>query len=170
MTFIRRNAIALLALFVALGGSSYAAIKLPARSVGERELKTGAVSSRVLADGIEHSLAAGRAGVGAPGPQGPKGDQGPQGPAGPAGTNATASTLKLGLVRQGDNTQALCNQGEIATGGGYVSSVAPTTSAQLMSGGPGGPVLSEENAPKPIGWTISGGSPNATVYVICAKP
>jgi len=39
------NVIASLALFVALGGSSYAAIKLPAGSVGAKQLRTGAVTS-----------------------------------------------------------------------------------------------------------------------------
>ena len=34
LTFIRHNAIALTALFVALGGTSYAALSLPAGSVG----------------------------------------------------------------------------------------------------------------------------------------
>jgi len=37
--------VALLALFVALGGTSYAVIKLPAKSVGNRELKSNAVTS-----------------------------------------------------------------------------------------------------------------------------
>lgn len=48
-TFVRHNAIALLALFVALGGTSYAALSLPAGSVGTRELRNGAVTSRKLA-------------------------------------------------------------------------------------------------------------------------
>ena len=37
--------VALMALFVALGGTSYAALKLPKNSVGNRQLKTGAVTS-----------------------------------------------------------------------------------------------------------------------------
>ena len=48
MTFIRHNAIALLALFVALGGTSYAALSLPAGSVGTQQLRNGAVTSRKL--------------------------------------------------------------------------------------------------------------------------
>ena len=40
LTFIRHNAIALLALFVALGGTSYAALSLPAGSVGSKQLAT----------------------------------------------------------------------------------------------------------------------------------
>jgi hypothetical protein len=43
-TFIRRNAIALLALFVALGGTSYAALSLPAGSVGTPQLRNHSVT------------------------------------------------------------------------------------------------------------------------------
>jgi hypothetical protein len=51
LTFIRHNAIALLALFVALGGTSYAAFSLPVGSVGTRQLRNGAVTSRKLSKG-----------------------------------------------------------------------------------------------------------------------
>jgi hypothetical protein len=51
LTFIRHNAIALLALFVALGGTSYAALSLPAGSVGTSQLRNRAVTSRKLAKG-----------------------------------------------------------------------------------------------------------------------
>lgn len=49
LNFIRRNAIALVALFVALGGTSYAALSLPAGSVGTNQLRNGAVTGRKLA-------------------------------------------------------------------------------------------------------------------------
>jgi hypothetical protein len=42
---VKSNAIAYLALFVALGGTSYAAIRLPAGSVGNRALKNHSVSA-----------------------------------------------------------------------------------------------------------------------------
>ena len=48
LTFIRRNAIALCALFVALGGTSYAALSLPPGSVGTRQLKNRAVTAAKL--------------------------------------------------------------------------------------------------------------------------
>lgn len=48
-TFVRNNAIALAALFVALGGTSYAALSLPAGSVGTRQLRNEAVTAAKLA-------------------------------------------------------------------------------------------------------------------------
>jgi hypothetical protein len=42
--FIRHNAIALLALFVALGGTSYAAFTLPRNSVGARQIRNHAIT------------------------------------------------------------------------------------------------------------------------------
>jgi hypothetical protein len=46
--FLRQNVIALLALFVALGGTSYAAVELPANSVGTKQLKNGAVTAEKI--------------------------------------------------------------------------------------------------------------------------
>ena len=43
--------VALLALFIALGGTSYAVIKLPAASVGNRELKRDAVTASKIRNG-----------------------------------------------------------------------------------------------------------------------
>ena len=51
LTFIRHNAIALAALFVALGGTSYAALSLPAGSVGSKQLRNGAVTAKKIANG-----------------------------------------------------------------------------------------------------------------------
>jgi hypothetical protein len=51
MGHLRANAIAYLALFVALGGTGYAAVSIPAGSVGTRQLRNGAVTAGKLADG-----------------------------------------------------------------------------------------------------------------------
>ncbi len=45
---LKSNVIAYLALFIALGGTSYAAFRLPARSVGNRQLKNHSVSANKL--------------------------------------------------------------------------------------------------------------------------
>jgi hypothetical protein len=46
---IRSNIVGYIALFVALGGTSYAAIAIPAGSVGTRQLRNGAVTKSKLA-------------------------------------------------------------------------------------------------------------------------
>ena len=48
---LRHNVVGYLALFVALGGTSYAAVNLRAGSVGTRQLRNGAVTNRKLARG-----------------------------------------------------------------------------------------------------------------------
>jgi hypothetical protein len=77
--FTYANAAATIALFVALGGTSYAAFSVPAGSVGTKQLRNGAVTKAKLAHGV---VAAER---GAPGPHGPAGPQGATGSAGPPG-------------------------------------------------------------------------------------
>lgn len=94
--FTSAHALALIALFVALGGAGYAAGLLPAGSVGTKQLRQSAVtngklarnavtSSRV-ADGslLASDFAAGQL---KPGSQGPHGPAGPQGPTGRQGLN-----------------------------------------------------------------------------------
>lgn len=50
-SLLRQHCVALLALFVALGGTSYAAIKLPKNSVGSAQIKTGAVNTSEIKNG-----------------------------------------------------------------------------------------------------------------------
>jgi hypothetical protein len=51
LRFVRGNTIALLALFVALGGTTYAATALPKNSVGPKQLKKNAVTNPKIANG-----------------------------------------------------------------------------------------------------------------------
>ena len=68
--------VACIALLVALAGTSYAAIRLPANSVGAKQLKKGAVISAKVRD---HSLLAAdfKPDQLPRGPQGFKGEKGP---------------------------------------------------------------------------------------------
>jgi hypothetical protein len=51
VTHLRKNVVAYIALFVALGGTSYAAVSVPAGSVGNRQLKNHSITPRKLAPG-----------------------------------------------------------------------------------------------------------------------
>src|SRR4051812_46272947 len=90
------NVMATVAVFIALGGASYAAIVLPANSVGTRQIKNGqvknadlaadAVTSAKIRDGslVSEDFARGEIPTGA---AGAKGETGPPGPKGADGTN-----------------------------------------------------------------------------------
>jgi hypothetical protein len=73
--YIRRHHVGLLALFVALGGTSYAAVKLPRNSVGTAQIRSKAVTQAKLSTATVKAL------------QGAKGDKGATGATGPAGAN-----------------------------------------------------------------------------------
>jgi hypothetical protein len=89
LSFVRANAIACLALFVALGGTSYAATQLPKNSVTSKQVKNGSLLSTDFKTGQLPAGAPGPIGAtGAQGPQGPKGAPGDPGEAGPAGRSA----------------------------------------------------------------------------------
>src|SRR3954452_5581236 len=88
--------VASIALFTALSGGAYAAVTLPAHSVGTRELQAGSVTSAKVRD---HSL---KAVDFKPGqlPAGPKGDTGPMGPKGDAGPNGAPGTAAVHVVSE----------------------------------------------------------------------
>ncbi len=97
------NVTSSLALFVALGGASYAAIKVPANSVGTRQVKNRAITTRKLDRKVLSSLQGSRGVPGSPGaqgPQGPKGDPGSTGSAMLADGSITASKLADSSVNQ----------------------------------------------------------------------
>ncbi len=98
--YVRSNAIALLALFVALGGTSYAALALPANSVGTKQLRNGAVTAAKVRKGslLAKDFRAGqlpRGPRGLTGPQGAPGQQGLKGDPGTPGAPGTARAYAL---------------------------------------------------------------------------
>jgi hypothetical protein len=104
------NITATLALFVALGGSSYAAVSLNKNSVRSQHIKNGqvkradlagnAITSLQVADGSlraeDFGPGALRAGSdGAAGPEGPAGPTGPEGSAGPGGPQGPSGVIDV---------------------------------------------------------------------------
>jgi hypothetical protein len=130
--------VALIALFVALGGTSYAAINLPRNSVGTAQIKNRAVtqmkiSKKTLATLRGRRGATGRQGpAGATGSAGPTGVQGIQGPPGPV--NLTYVTVQDTALRgMSETADATCPAGMVVTGGG-VFPVTPVGGNQVSVG------------------------------------
>jgi hypothetical protein len=111
---LRRNAVGYLALFVALGGVSYAAVSLPAGSVGTRQLRANAVTgakiapSAVTGSDIRNGSLSGsdiRNGTLSASdfrssslPQGPPGEPGSPGQPGAPGLSAAAGSDDAGVT------------------------------------------------------------------------
>ena len=104
---LRANAVAYLALTVALGGTSYAAVQLERNSVGAKQIRAKAVRSAEIKDGAVKArdiAASVRSTLGATGPRGPQGEPGPA--TGAAGGDLEGSfpapTLRAGALAAPD--------------------------------------------------------------------
>ena len=89
------NVMATIAVFIALGGASYAAIKLPKNSVGAKQLKKNSVTSAKVTNNSLQAVDFRKDQL-PKGEQGPKGDKGPRGEPGPL-----AETLPSGKTERG---------------------------------------------------------------------
>ena len=173
------NVIATIALFVALGGSSYAALNLPKGSVGPPQLQKNSVSSvkvkpgSLLKSDFRKSHRAKLIG-----PQGPQGVQGPKGaPGSPGATTVTVrnSGLTDVLPDTPKTETADCLPGEVATGGGIQTTNGHTGDMMV---GVSMPIL--DPAGKPVGWTARAYNVDhdnddaetiaVRAYAICASP
>ena len=177
------NVVSVIALFVALGGASYAAISLPPRSVGTAQLKrdsvtgakikTGSVVSSDLKNGslLLRDFKAGQLPAGAPGRQGAAGAQGRAGPAGPAGSAIGKLVVRRGAVSSipagtfGIVT-ASCLPGERAVSGG--GAVSGSTGWSAVDSFPT-PTLEGDT---PTGWRFdaqnaTGNANNLQAIVVC---
>jgi hypothetical protein len=124
------NVMATIAVFVALGGASYAAARLPKNSIGTRQVKKGAITLAKLSPGARETL---KGLTGAVGPQGPLGATGPAGSKGPAGSfEAKDVTIEYGPPEEGEaivacesNGVAIAGGAEIRRAGGFVTGSVP---------------------------------------------
>jgi hypothetical protein len=180
------NVMATLALFVGLGGTSYAVTQLPKNSVGSKQLRKGAVSARTIKSGAIRSrgvkdgvllakdfkpgqLPAGPTGpMGPPGSAGQKGEKGEPGPTFAPTMRSSEFTVNSGAYGGGT---AMCAAGEAATGGAVHVSNALTGLVPIIANQPAGPltegVLSN-------GWTGMVRNQRlqvetVTVYVLCVR-
>jgi hypothetical protein len=115
--YLRRHHVALLALFLGLGGTSYAAsqVLVPVNSVGSRQVINRSLRTIDLSRATVANLRGRRGLRGLQGPTGVQGPTGPRGPTGAAGTSATRLFAGLNAA------------GTIYKGAGTVSSTHPST-------------------------------------------
>lgn len=142
------NVTATLALFVALGGTSYAVTALPRNSVGTSQLKAHAVTKAKLASGL--SL------VGPRGATGPAGTAGTAGAAGAAGAPGIAGVVTI-------------TAGESTPGFGSASAACPVGKRVIGGGGwslSGGALIQSIPFDSGLGWSVR--APSAFAYAICA--
>lgn len=185
------NVVATLALFIALGGSSYAAIVITGKNVKNNSLTTKDIKNRSLLkkDFKAGQLPRGPAGLqgssgpkgdagpqGGPGPQGAKGDAGPQGAPGLSGLETVVSTSPTNSFTPKSWT-VRCPPGKKAVSGGYDLDISEPGFAHQTP-----PVVAVDNHPEDEdGWSVraiednswSGGAGltsgwSITVFVKCA--
>jgi hypothetical protein len=144
--YLRRHHVALLALFVALGGTSYAAVKLPANSVGAKQIKNNAVRSAEVKNGALKSQDF-APGTLLQGPAGPRGATGATGPRGPAGPRFVPDIFIASDDSANDATDTKtvtvdCDEGELALGGYTITppasgSITVVSSHEVFDAGTG---------------------------------
>lgn len=186
--------VACLALLVALGGTSVAAVSQLARnSVGTPQLRNSAVTNAKVRNNAINSakvrprsllrsdFAAGQLPAGPVGPQGPGGPAGPAGAAGPAGViGAITVRTNSGLVAGGiahngeyvsTRVTASCQGNERAISGG-TSWSDDAADRELMTGELE-PQLNAQNQVTGflgVGLNDSGNSSTFTVHALCYTP
>jgi hypothetical protein len=173
--FVQRNGIAMLALFLALGGTTYAASTalIGANTVASPQVVNGSLKAKDLSAKARKALKGNR---GATGPQGTTGIQGPKGNAG--ATNVITRTATVSVPAGGVAAViAVCNAGEVATGGGaLLSGYFNTGPATVVRSYPSlGNSEGNAGGAAPTSWTTrmynpTGGALNADGYVVCASP
>lgn len=177
------NVVSTIALFAALGGTSYAALTITGRQVRNNSLtgvdiKNSSLTSADIRNASLRSVdfRAGELPAGPRGPQGLKGDAGPQGPTGatgaagaPGATNVTTRVTTTTAPVGNTDVTAPCLAGERAVGGGSsFTNDEPEVTVQQSRPSPA------TNGTTPTGWTVryvvTGIPHSVSVAVVCAAP
>jgi hypothetical protein len=165
--------VALTALFLALGGVSYAATSLPRNSVGMVQLKSAAVTSAKLhSNAVNSSKVLNRSLLAAdfkPGqiPKGPKGATGPVGPAGAAGLSGLVSASETVGPSAGSHSVTVnCATGKKAISGGWQEAGVNSSSNQSITQAR----IQTDGTSYRVDGKLSSGSDSwsLTAYIVCA--
>lgn len=179
------NVTATLALFLALGGVTWAATKLPANSVGSAQIIKGSVKASDIAKNavtsakVKNGSLLGADFASGQLPAGPKGDKGDKGEKGaPGATNVTYRSQIETNIGSGTfaETEPECEPNETLIGGGgyFVNTgnlgidLAGTITAS-------GPAVGSAASSSPTNWYVAGenttgGTRRFFGYAICASP
>jgi hypothetical protein len=168
------NVMSTVAVFVALGGTSYAALQLPEGSVGRAQLKRDSVTSAKVQQGslqladfrhAERARLRGAQGpAGAPGAAGPAGAQGPAGPEGSRGpAGPLVETLPSGATLRGYWSFG----GRKVTENGYAPSATVSFPFPLATLPGKGPIVRPHAAPPTEDCPGDVGNPQAAPGRIC---
>jgi hypothetical protein len=135
--------VALTALFVALGGTGYAATRLlPRNSVGEHQLRNSAVTGHKIRPHTIHlsdiATSTRNSLRGQTGPQGPQGPTGPQGPAGPGAGIFHAAVNSGGDAVRGNSTFSSGGGGAGTYIIGFARDVSSCEATATLASVPGG--------------------------------
>lgn len=170
------NVTATMALIVALGGTSYAAIALPANSVGRKQLKTGAVTNSELRANAVTSAKVKNGSLRA------KDFAAGQLPTGQAGSPGATSIVRRLLASQPVEPGALgaltmiCNAGERAITGGLQGVAASPPEANMFTITDSFPTTTSALVGDvPTGWYVEARNMSNTsnqfrAFVVCAQP
>ena len=185
------NVMSVIALFIALGGTGYAAIALPNNSVGIKQIKKNGVGGQEIRKNAVRSgevrngaLRAVDFGAGQL-PAGPQGLQGIQGSRGTFGDITTQYELAAAPLADNDSTSydVHCPDGQRALAGG---ARGDTTDSEFTNVTSSRPIISTTSPGAPVdngtftGWRVTvvnpvGGAPPdgdilPEIWVICATP
>jgi hypothetical protein len=158
--------ISLIALFVALGGTGYAAIKLPKNSVGTKQLKKNAVTSAKVKNGSLRSSDFKRGQI----PAGPQGPQGAQGVPGPVDVTFVRSKDVVAVHGTQQFVEADCPAGTVPSGGGVSNSGA--TDVSVNGSFPNHAAGTSTEVPNAWGALVNNNDPNDQIvvaYAICVS-